>query len=55
MKKKITVTVGYKYFNFDEDLQGAVAFADTAARTSVRDDDEVKLMIEYVEEEEDES
>ena len=53
MKKSVTVKINYTRFEFGEDLQGAVTFADTAAKTLDKDDREVAVYIDYEEEEED--
>ena len=54
MKRKVTVKINYCRFDFGDDVQEAVDFADTAARTADRDDKDVQILIDY-EREEDES
>lgn len=53
MKRKVTVKVNYCRFDFGDDVQEAVKFADTAARTADRDDSDVQILIDYEEEEDD--
>lgn len=53
MKKNVRVSVSYFKFEFGEDVQKAVDFADVAAETA-REDKEIYITINYIPEEDDE-
>lgn len=54
MKRDVVVKVSYCRFYFGEDICEAVKFADMAAKTSDKEDREITISVDYVEEEEEE-
>lgn len=54
MKRDVVVKIGYNRFCFGEDINEAVKFADMAAKTSDKEDREITISVDYVEEEEEE-
>lgn len=52
MKRDVVVKISYCRFHFGEDVCEAVKFADAAARTADKDDREITISINYVEDDE---
>lgn len=54
MKREVTVKINYCKFYFGQDVNAAVSFADTAAETADRTDNDVFIGINYKKDDEEE-